>query len=521
MMTAANYWDDGEPMSTSFPNDGGQARADAGAPRVVLSIRSKGLIVFAALLAYVVLISVFAFQQKNMLLHDFEAIQGTLETEAMLKQADVATFHTVMALFANANTLEHADGMARIRMHYQALMTHHAALAQRLPQGYLNLKDLNAVWAGLNQAPSRSGLNRMVAELIETKNGLAALTEQVQASRKSAFERYRNQSNSVALTALVLGMLGLALLGAIIGLFFRRLTDDLRILQQRALDIVKGYRGPPLTVTRHDEVGQLMTAVNNMADTLDQQEREVMLKRQVHFHQEKMAAIGALAAGVAHEIGNPIAAISGIAQEMIERRDDGPLRCTDCRPDMIYAQTERLAAITREIAEFASPRAAEPQFLDLNELMRSAGSLIRYDRRLQRVALRLDLDSQLPAIYGEGDQITQLVMNLLINAMDALEEVSARAPAITISTSADSERACLVIEDNGPGMCQDTLGRAFEPFFTTKPAGKGTGLGLSLCYSIAEKHGGSIEISSSLGAGTRVQVYFPLNDLAYKEVNPE
>jgi signal transduction histidine kinase len=520
MMTEVTMGEKREAMNTSMPNDAAAARATDGVPRLVPSIRSKGLMVFAALFAYVLMIAVFAFQQKNILLRDFEAIQGTLETEAMLKQADVATFHTVMALFANANAIEHDDGMVRIRMHYQALLAYHAALAARLPKGYLDLSALNAAWASMSAAPSRAGLNRMVAELVESKNGLARLTERVQSSRKSAFERYRSQSDSVAMTALVLGMLGLALLGAIIGLFFRRLTDDLRILQLRALDIVKGYRGKPLSVTRHDEVGQLMIAVNNMADTLDQQEREVMLKRQIHFHQEKMAAIGALAAGVAHEIGNPIAAISGIAQEMIERRE--ATACGgDCRPDMIYAQTERLAAITREIAEFASPRAAEPEFLDLNEQMRSASSLIRYDRRLQRVLLRLDLDSQLPAIYGVGDQITQLVMNLLINAMDALEEVSDRVPSITISTRTEGERACLAIEDNGPGMAHDTLSRAFEPFFTTKPAGKGTGLGLSLCYSIAEKHGGSIDISSTPDVGTRVQVYFPFNDLAYKEANPE
>jgi two-component system, NtrC family, sensor kinase len=298
----------------------------------------------------------------------------------------------------------------------------------------------------------------------------------------------------------------------------------LRILQGRALDIVKGFRGTPLPITRHDEVGQLTIAVNNMADTLDWREKELMLKRQKYFHQEKMAAIGALAAGVSHEIGNPIAAISGIAQEMLERRtaSEGsckPGNCHDCRPDLIYTQTQRLAAITREISEFASPRAAEPEFLDLNAQLRSTSSLIRYDKRLQRVSLRLDLDSQLPAIYGVADQLTQLIMNLLINAMDAMEGVRGRTPTIVITTRADPERASLLIEDNGQGIEPETLSRVFEAFFTTKAAGKGTGLGLSLCYSIASKHGATIEIDSTPGAGTRVQLFFPLNDTAYNEAN--
>lgn len=493
-------------------------------PRFVLSIRTKGLIVITTLIAYSIIIAIFAFNQKNLLLHDFEEIQGALETEAMLKQADLSAFHAVMAIFANVDAADHVEAMQRIEMHHQTLLDLEAELSARLPNDSLNEADLNADWELANKNPSKANLNRLVVELIKVKNDFALLTEQVQEIRKSMSARYRTQTDSVAMTTLLLGMLGLGLLGAIIILFFRRLTDDLRILQSRALDIVNGFRGQPMAITRHDEVGRLMVAVNNMAATLDLRDKELMLERQKYFHQEKMAAIGTLAAGVSHEIGNPIAAISGIAQDMIERRtgngaDCRTGNCHDCRPDLIYVQTERLAAITREIAEFASPRAVEPQLLDLNAQLRSTSSLIRYDKRLQGVTLRHDLDPQLPAIYGVADQLTQLIMNLLINAMDALEGKADGTPTIVITTRADPERACVVIEDNGQGIDQETLARVFEAFFTTKPAGKGTGLGLSLCYSITKRHGGTIEIDSTPGLGTRVQVFFPLNDTVYNEMN--
>ena len=141
------------------------------------------------------------------------------------------------------------------------------------PNASLNVADLNAAWEDANKDSSRANLNRVIIELIKTKNNLALLTEQVQERRKSLSERYRTQSDSVAMTTFLLGMLGLGLLGAIIGLFFRRLTDDLRTLQSRALEIVKGFRGIPIAITRHDEVGQLMIAVNNMAETLDRRDR--------------------------------------------------------------------------------------------------------------------------------------------------------------------------------------------------------------------------------------------------------
>lgn len=498
------------------------AGAAGAAPGSVVSVRTKGMLVFAALIAYSVLIAVFSFTQKNQLLRDFDAIQRTLETEALLKQSEVATFHGLMSLLVNSNPSD-PEALRRIGMHRISLMQQQDALAARLPGAPLHMDQLNAAWEALLRVPNEAGMKRMVAELVEMSKTLERLSAQVQADRAQASRSYRQLADSVAMTALLLGMLGLGLLGAVIGLFFGRLTDDLRILQQRALDVVKGYRGARLAVTRHDEVGQLIEAVNNMADILDQREKEVMVERQKHFHQEKMAAIGALAAGVSHEIGNPIAAISGIAQQMIERREASAgaggacLDCDDCRPDLIYAQTERLAAITREIAEFASPREAEPQFMDLNAQLRSTSSLIRYDKRLQRVSLRLDLDSQLPAIYGVADQLTQLVMNLLINAMDALESVVTRDPTIHIRTSADAERVCLTIEDNGIGIEREIQDRVFEAFFTTKPAGKGTGLGLSLSYAIVRRHGGAIELDSTPGLGTRVQVFFPLDDSAYSE----
>jgi len=483
----------------------------------VFSVRTKGLIVFGALITYAVIIALFVFHQKNLLLRDFEEIQRSLEVDSMLKQADTAAFHAVMGVFANVDSSDREAGMQRILMHYQILRTKHAELQQAVPKFDVRLEAAdNALEEALRDA-SRERMSQLIVELIKTKNEFTNLAEQSQQARQRMSERYRTQTNSVTMTTMFLGMMGLALLGTIMALFFKQLTEDLRTLQERAIAIVKGYRGAPIPIRRHDEVGQLMAAVNSMATTLDKREKELIVERQKYFHQEKMAAIGALAAGVAHEIGNPIAAISGIAQDMKERRDAGlgfckEDYCKECRPDLIQAQAERLAAITREIQEFASPQTAEPQLLDLNSQLRSTASLIRYDKRLRGVELRLELDHSLPAIHGVADQLTQVIMNLLINAMDALEPVKDRPPTVVVSTSKEGDRICMAVADNGIGMEKEVLERVFDAFYTTKPAGKGTGLGLSLCYSIMKNHGGSIEIESTPGAGTHVKVYFPINE---------
>lgn len=486
-----------------------------GQVRHALSIRRKGAIVIGALLLYAIVISVFAFDQKAQLLREFEEIQTTLETEALLKQADLSAFHAVIAIFAAIDASDPALAMQHAEMHHQALAEAKRDLGQRFDNALLAPGALDADWQRAILHPDKINLNRLLSGVVKVKSELAALTEAVQGRRQSLAASYRERIGAVAGTIFGAGMLGLALLGVCIVLFFRRLTEDLAILQKRALEILHGLQGGPIAVTRHDEVGQLMMAVNNMSDTLETRNKELMLERQKYLHQEKMAAIGTLAAGISHEIGNPIAAISGIAQEMLERRacmdEQGRVNCCQCRPDMIYEQTARLAAITREIVDFASPRAVEAQLMDLNQQLRSTSSLVRYDQRLAGVALQLQLDTQLPAIFGVADQLTQLIMNLLINAMDALEGIGGRrSPTITVITSRSAEGVLMSVEDNGSGMDAATVQRVFEAFFTTKPAGKGTGLGLSLCYAIAQNHGGSIDIESTPDCGTRVRVMFPL-----------
>lgn len=484
-----------------------------------LSVRTKGLLVFAALIAYALVIALFVFHEKRILMTEFEQIEKSLETNSLLNQADSSAFHTVMGVFANLDSPDRDAGMQRIRMHFQSLRTRHEEVKTRIPALDISLDEVSAALDSATSNPSKASMNRLIVELVKTKNEYTNLAEQAQQARERMSEQYRMQTDSVTMTALFLSMMGLALLGVSIGLFFKQLTEDLRNLQARALDIVNGYRGAPLPVRRHDEVGQLMMAVNGMASALDKREKELLLERQKYFHQEKMAAIGALAAGVAHEIGNPIAAISGIAQDMVLRREEGlgicaaKEVCVQCQPELILEQAQRLSAITREISDFASPQPVEPQFVDLNTQLRSTSSLIRYDKRMRRVDLRLELDSQLPAIYGVADQLTQLIMNLLINAMDALEPITDRPPTIIVSTRVEDGRVCMTVEDNGPGMEKEVLAQAFDAFFTTKPAGKGTGLGLSLCYSIMKRHEGTIEIDSTPGAGTRVQAFFPIKEI--------
>ena len=472
-------------------------------------LRVKGFLAFAAVVIYAVLLTTFTFNKKAELVDEFERLQNLYKIEEHFRQVDATAFHIVMAVFMNSDKDDQIAAVQRFQSNFELLKRKNAELALSYPYANVNLARVEQALAQATAHPSAAALAMMNSELLKVKIEVTQHIEESRREQIATAERFRMQWDSAALASLLFGLIGLLLLGAIIGLFFTRLTNDLHTLKARALDIIRGERNVMTPVTRNDEVGELMQAVNQMASALDEREKELVIARQKYFHQEKMAAVGALAAGVAHEIGNPIAAMSGVLQEMVLDQSSGKRETAEAsKLAMLQTHIHRLSAITREISEFAAPQPVERQLLDLNGLVRTTAGLMGYDKRMRRVNLRLNLDNQLPAIYGVADQLTQVIMNLLINAADALETVEGRAQEITLNTGVVGGNVRLTVADNGCGMAQDTLNRVFEAFFTTKR--KGNGLGLSLCYSIITGHDGTIEIDSTPGEGTQVLVTLPV-----------
>lgn len=473
-------------------------------------LRVKGFLAFAAVVIYAVLLTTFTFNKKAELVNEFEHLRDLYKVEDGLRQVDATAFHIVMAVFMNSKTTDQKVVIQRFLENFGLLKRKNAELIMHYPVAGVNLAGIEQAVERAAAHPSAEGLAAMNSELLKVKIEITQHIDEATREQKATAENFLMLWDSAALASLLFGLIGLLLLGAIIGLFFTRLTNDLHTLKARALGIIKGERNTLTPVTRNDEVGELMQAVNQMASALDEREKELVIARQKFFHREKMAAVGALAAGVAHEIGNPIAAMSGVIQEMVAEQMTGRRQVKGgSKLDVLQTQIQRLSAITREISGFAAPQPMERQLLDLNGLVRTTAGLMGYDKRMNRVSLQLDLDSQLPAIYGVADQLTQVIMNLLINAADALGSRATGAREITLRSELSGDNVCLTVTDNGSGMDQETLNRAFEAFFTTKKS-KGTGLGLSLCYSIITGHGGTIEIDSTPNQGTQVRIFLPL-----------
>jgi PAS domain S-box-containing protein len=222
---------------------------------------------------------------------------------------------------------------------------------------------------------------------------------------------------------------------------------------------------------------------------------------------EKLAALGQMLTGVAHELSNPLTSILGYSQRLLVRKDLAG-RTQEAR--QIYEEAERASTILRQLLLTAREAHPERRQVSLNEVISRAMELQRFSSAAEKIRIELDLDPTLPFIMGDPGQLQQVLMNLIGNARQAILQ-EAKPGTIRVRTARVRERRVLLqVSDDGPGISPTILARIFDPFFTTKPAGVGTGLGLSIVLSVVREHGGQVNVSNSPGGGATFSIEFPL-----------
>jgi signal transduction histidine kinase len=229
------------------------------------------------------------------------------------------------------------------------------------------------------------------------------------------------------------------------------------------------------------------------------------------YHQllqaEKLAALGQTISGVAHELNNPLATILTLAERLALRPVD---QQTKRGLETILSESERAAKIVRNLLTFARKRHTTRAMVDLNQVVRETLALRSYEQRLSNINIIEALASGLPMVFSDPHQVQQVLLNLIINAEQAMLGANGRGTLI-IRTWHDVDRDAVILEvnDDGPGVPEDVQPRIFDPFFTTKEVGKGTGLGLTVAYAIVQEHGGRINVKSAPGRGASFYIELP------------
>lgn len=238
---------------------------------------------------------------------------------------------------------------------------------------------------------------------------------------------------------------------------------------------------------------------------------------------EKLAALGQLAAGVMHEINNPLATIAACAESLALQQELGDAASPPADLlRIIDLEVQRCKKIVNGLLDFSRPKAAGRELFDLNAVVQQGLFLLQHHPRFKRIKLVTELENATPLLVeGDADQIVQVLIALAMNALDATPEHA----RVMIRTRAASEAegqslAVLEVEDEGPGIPRALQAKVFEPFFTTKPPGQGTGLGLAICYGIVADHGGTLDLVSAEGEGARFHVSLPMPALAAHTATP-
>jgi PAS domain S-box-containing protein len=280
---------------------------------------------------------------------------------------------------------------------------------------------------------------------------------------------------------------------------------------QRALRSLRDSKGAPRRwdVTFNpvlDSSGEVSYVVEVWRDITERSRLESQLS-----HSERLASLGILAAGVAHEVNNPMASVlAGV--ESLERwlaRGHFDLASVAEARDVLAVlenAARRCSETTNKLMLLAQPYTVAPSWLDLNRAVRDTLSLLRYEMRKRNVQSVEDLQPDLPPMWAREGGVRGVCMNLMLNAVQAMPE----GGTLTTRTTRAGDRVVLEVEDTGHGIRPEHLDRIWDPFFTTKPTGQGTGLGLSITQRIVERHGGAIRVESAPGQGAKFTVELPI-----------
>lgn len=252
-------------------------------------------------------------------------------------------------------------------------------------------------------------------------------------------------------------------------------------------------------VVWNDEI-QFQTLYQDITESKKMQEQLIM--------QDRLASIGQLVSGVAHELNNPLSSIIGFT-ELLSMRKDLP---EDAKEDLklINSESQRAIEIVRNLLIFARKQPTEKKPVAINSVIEKVLELSAHEQRVSNIKVITDFTSDLPEVLAAASQLQQVFINIIINAEQAMFTANGRG-TLTITTEQSGDIVRISFTDDGPGIAPEHLGQLFDPFFTTKEAGKGTGLGLSICYGIVTDHGGKIYAESELGRGATFVIELPVS----------
>ena len=366
--------------------------------------------------------------------------------------------------------------------------------------------------------PARIGPLREEVEDLEQL--VAELPSHLHVRLKKLADNVRAQYRTAIVSAWVCAILAVVLLGTSIRVFYKWFAQPLQVLVEGSRRVAQGSFNHRVSLSNRDEMGELAEAMNAMTarfqETRDDLDRQVQERTNQVVRSEQLASVGFLAAGVAHEINNPLASIALCSEslesrltELLEHANEeqaGDVNVAHEYLQMIQREAFRCKQITEKLLDFARMGDSQRHSTDLRELVSDVIEMVKHLGKYQDKNLILTEGAPV-IVQVNAQELKQVVLNLITNGLESLDADG----TVQVTVSSQEKQAKIVVEDNGCGMTEEVRKHLFEPFFTRRHTGQGTGLGLSITYRIVEEHEGFIDATSDgVGCGSKFTVSLPI-----------
>lgn len=455
--------------------------------------------------AFIILIGFFAFQNMNLVLTKLRFVEIADDLNASfltmrLSEKNYFLYHDLQAL---GEIREKIDSTER---------TLEAERSNIIPAiGETDLRKLEDLLRAYGETIGAA--NGTVRPSDEQEARIRNEGRQLKEYADSITQLERKRVNEIILSSkriLIFSFWAILVSALLISHFIsQKIVQSLRQIEKMTRSISEGNFAQVATGRPRDELGTVIDAVNHMSEELAHREEQIIQSK-------KLASLGILTAGVAHEITNPLNNISMIAQTYDELyRNLSDEEKTDMM-QKVDAETERIRKIVKNLLDFSKPKDANPREESINEVIQKTLTLVQNMIDVQNIETTVKLDERLPRVFVDEDQVQQVLVNLVTNAVQAMHA----GGRLFISTRGGKGNGSveITVKDTGKGIAPEYLPHIFDPFFSTKGEG-GTGLGLSVSYGIIKNHGGEIRVESKVGVGTTFTVELPIHHLAKERTN--
>jgi two-component system, NtrC family, sensor kinase len=461
-----------------------------------VKIERKIILSYIFNIAFIVLIGIFSLNNMNLVLTKLRFVEIADDLNSSFLEMRISEKNYF--LYKDRTALDEINN--KISSVLESVETTKADITRAIGEDNLSqLKIyLNRYARAIEELRSRS------AKDLQSGSKLRAEGQKLREFFKTITKLERNNVNDLILRSkevLYISFLIILLLSVIGGrIVSRNIVNSMREIEGLAVSISKGDFTKIEDIASTDECGSVIRAINIMSEELKNREEEIIQSK-------KLASLGTLTAGVAHELRNPLNNISMVAQNFVDMYDS---LSRDQRIELmgrVEEETKRIEEIVKNLLDFAKPKVADLKEADINSAIRKAVQLMQNTLDISNIELTLSLDSSVPHVFIDRPQMQQVLVNLILNAVQSMSP----GGKLFIKTHAVGEDSVTIeVRDTGKGIPPEFLPHIFDPFFSTKGV-EGTGLGLSISYGIIRNHRGTIRVESAVNAGTAFTIELPVH----------